>query len=41
MLPISPRQLQVFVQVVAGGSLRAAAEALYREARALRVAIEP
>ena len=39
MLSISPRQLQVFVQVVAGGSLRAAAEALHMTQPAASMAL--
>ena len=39
MLPISPRQLQVFVQVVAGGSLRAAADALHMTQPAASMAL--
>lgn len=39
MLHISPRQLQVFVQTVAGGSLRAAADALHLTAPAASMAL--
>lgn len=39
MIHVSPRQLQVFVQVVAGGSLRAAAEALHMTQPAASMAL--
>lgn len=39
MLHVSPRQLQVFVQVVAGGSLRAAAEVLHMTQPAASMAL--
>ena len=39
MLHVSPRQLQVFVQVVAGGSLRAAAEILHMTQPAASMAL--